>query len=241
MNDMVNLMSANGFIVLYRSLLNWEWYTDPNTTRLFIHCLLRANHKDKRWQGIVINRASFVTSHSILANELGLTISQIRTSINKLKSTGEIAHKSHNKYGIITILKYDNYQVNRSQDSNDIADKSQTNRNKQQINNITIKQGNKREAHGTHVKLTQAQHNALVIEYGLPLITTMIDRMNEYIGIKGKSYKDYNLAIRKWIREEQKNNPKWLPELKAEQQAQDAIVYEPKRSAEEAKEKWDKL
>jgi G3E family GTPase len=202
---------------------------------------LRANHKDKKWQGIVINRASFVTSYSILANELGLTISQIRTSINKLKSTGEIAHKSHNKYGIITILKYDNYQVNRSQDSNDIADKSQANSNKQQINKTTNKQDNKRDAHGSHVKLTREQFDSLIIEYGLPLITTIIDRMNEYIGMKGKPYKDYNLAIRKWIREQQTNNPKWLPELKAEQDAQDAIEYKPKRSAEEAKEKWDKL
>jgi hypothetical protein len=104
-----------------------------------------------------------------------------------------------------------------------------------------MKQGNKRDAHGSHVKLTQEQLDALVTEYGLPLITTMIDRMNEYIGMKGKPYKDYNLAIRKWIREEQKNNPKWLPELKAEQDAHDAKEYQPKRSAEELKEGFNKL
>jgi hypothetical protein len=176
-----------------------------------------------------------------LSGELGLTVSQIRTSINKLKMTNEIAHKSHNKYGVITINKYDDYQVNRKQDSTQISNKSHTNRNKQQGNNETMKQGNKREAHGTHVKLTQAQHDALVAEYGLPLVATIIDRMNEYIGMKGKPYKDYNLAIRKWIREETKNTPTWLPELKAEQEVYDNQEYKPKRSAEEAKKKLEEL
>jgi len=231
----------NGFIVLYRSLLEWEWYSDANTTRLFIHCLLRANHKEKKWQGITIERGSFVTSYAHLALDLGLTVQNVRTSINKLKSTGEVTHKPHSKYGIITINNYDKYQDTNSQPNSQVTVNQQSTNNKQQGNKETKKQVIKREGHGSHVKLTQEQYGALVTEYGLPLITTMIDRMNEYIGMKGKPYKDYNLAIRKWIREEQKNNPKWLPELKAEQEAQDAKEYQPKRSADQVKEGFDKL
>jgi hypothetical protein len=235
----------NGFIVLYRSLLEWEWYSDANTTRLFLHCLLRANHKDNKWQGIMIDRGSFVTSYEKLSQETGLSVRSVRTSLNKLKTTCELTIKTSTKNTVIVINNYNLYQSSDTPTDKRTTNKRQTN-DKQTTtnnndNNVTMKQGNKRDAHGSHVKLTQEQLDALVTEYGLPLITTMIDRMNEYIGMKGKPYKDYNLAIRKWIREEQKNNPKWLPELKAEQDAHDAKEYKPKRSAEELKEGFNKL
>jgi hypothetical protein len=72
-------------------------------------------------------------------------------------------------------------------------------------------------------------------------VTSMIDRMNEYIGIKGGSYKDYNLALRKWIREETSKNPKWLAELKQEQQRHDEKVFEAKRDANTVKDLFNKL
>ena len=38
-----------GFIKIYRQLLEWEWYTDTNTKVLFLHCLLKANFKTKKY------------------------------------------------------------------------------------------------------------------------------------------------------------------------------------------------
>ena len=51
----------DGWISLHRKLKDWEWYTEPNTFRLFIHCLLSANHKDNSWRGIEVKKGSFVT------------------------------------------------------------------------------------------------------------------------------------------------------------------------------------
>ena len=34
-----------GYIKLCRKLAAWEWYTDANTVRVFIHCLIMANWK----------------------------------------------------------------------------------------------------------------------------------------------------------------------------------------------------
>ena len=50
-----------GFIKIDRGILDWEWYSDINTTRLFIHLILKANWKDGRFQGQEIKRGSFVT------------------------------------------------------------------------------------------------------------------------------------------------------------------------------------
>lgn len=99
-----------GFITLHRKLLNWEWYDDVNTSRLFIHCLLRANHKDNNWRGINIKRGQFISSLSKLASETSLTVKQIRTSLKKLNSTNEVASKGQAQHTVFTINNYDLYQ-----------------------------------------------------------------------------------------------------------------------------------
>jgi hypothetical protein len=118
----------SGWICLHRKLLDWEWYSDHNTKILFIHCLLRANHSDTKWKGQAVKRGQFITSLESLSKETGLTISQVRTSIKKLKSTSEIAEKSQARSRVVTVLEYDTYQVNRKQFDSEIAGSSQDNR-----------------------------------------------------------------------------------------------------------------
>ena len=99
-----------GWIKLHRQILNWEWFNDTNTFRLFIYLLLTANYETKKWQGITINRGQILTGRLKLAKTLNLSEREIRTSLNKLKTTNEITIKTTNKYSIITVCKYDNYQ-----------------------------------------------------------------------------------------------------------------------------------
>lgn len=103
-------MADNTFIKLYRSLLNWEWYTDVNTTKLFLHLLLVANRFPSEWRGIRINQGQRLTSLSKLASETGLTIQQTRTAISHLKLTGEITSESTNGYTLITVENYAKFQ-----------------------------------------------------------------------------------------------------------------------------------
>ena len=105
-----NINTGGGFITLDRKILNWEWYDDANTMRVFLHLLLTANHEDKKWHGIDVKRGQRVTSLAHLAEETGLTVQQIRTAISHLKSTGEITTKSTRHYTVVTIAKYDFYQ-----------------------------------------------------------------------------------------------------------------------------------
>ena len=99
-----------GYIKVFRSLLDWEWYQDANTMRVFMHCLLKANYKDMRWQGIVIPKGGFVSSRSKLAQELHLSEQNIRTALNHLKSTGELSIKSTKKYTIYTVNNWGCFQ-----------------------------------------------------------------------------------------------------------------------------------
>lgn len=103
------------FIKLFRSMLDWEWYSDINTKTLFLHMLLKANWREKQWQGIIIERGQFISSYPKLSQETGLTIAQVRTALKRLISTGDITHKATSRYGLFTVINYDKYQAYDSQ------------------------------------------------------------------------------------------------------------------------------
>ncbi|OQB43992.1 MAG: hypothetical protein BWY02_02908 [bacterium ADurb.Bin157] len=104
------MVLEDGYIKLHRSITKWEWYTDANTARLFIHLLLTVNHFPQKWQGIVIERGQRVTSYKELSNELRLSERSVRTAINHLKSTHELTLSTTSKYGLYTINNYEKYQ-----------------------------------------------------------------------------------------------------------------------------------
>ena len=105
-----------GYIQLHRKLLDWEWYSDHNTFRVFIHCLLKANYVDKKWKGDDIPRGSFPSSPSNIGVEIGLTRQKVRTALEKLESTNYITIKTTNKFSLITIVKYTDYQTQVTSD-----------------------------------------------------------------------------------------------------------------------------
>mgnify|MGYP001854331618 FL=1 len=103
-------MLEQGYIKLYRSLLRWEWYDDANTFRVFVHLLLTVNHEPQKWHGITIDRGQRLASFSKIAQELSLSIKEVRTAIRHLIETGELAHSTTAKYGIFTIQNYEKFQ-----------------------------------------------------------------------------------------------------------------------------------
>lgn len=100
----------NGFIKLHRQLLDWEWYGDINVRLVFIHCLLKANFKDKRWQGQLIKRGQFISSLGKLSEGVGISKQQLRTALEKLKKTGEITTKGQGNNTLFIVNKYNDYQ-----------------------------------------------------------------------------------------------------------------------------------
>jgi hypothetical protein len=102
--------SDEEYLKVFRKMVFWEWYTDVNTTKLFLHCLLMANWKPGRWKGISYKRGQFFTSISGLAHETGLTVKEVRTALEHLESTNEVASKTTNRYTLITVLSFDKYQ-----------------------------------------------------------------------------------------------------------------------------------
>lgn len=138
-----------GFIKVDRAILDWKWYKDVNTTRLFFHFLLKANWKEATFEGEKIQRGSFISSYSILSEETGLTVQNIRTAIKRLKSTGEVTVTKHAKYSVFTVNNYCKYQDGNRQTNSQLTGNQQGANNNRRIyknnNNIYNKRPTPKE------------------------------------------------------------------------------------------------
>ena len=103
-------------------MLDWEWFSEPSTTSLFLYFLLSANLEDKQWKGMVVKRGQFVTSINAACEKCGITPRAFRTSLKRLIATKEVTSKTTSKYTIITICNYDYYQYKEAQ-SDKVNDK----------------------------------------------------------------------------------------------------------------------
>ena len=131
-------MNETGFIKLHRSIQSWEWFSDAVTFRVFIYLLLNAQWESSRFRGHEVPKGSLVASYGSIAENLNISVQNVRTAINHLKSTGEITTKSTNKFTIISVANWEKYQccdeeINKQ--TNKPANNQLTN-NQQTTNNI---------------------------------------------------------------------------------------------------------
>ena len=99
-----------GWVKFHRRIVNWEWYDDPNTFRMFFHLIVTANHKDDSYRGKLIKRGQKLTSIRHLADELSIDEKTVQRCLRNLQSTKEIKVDS-SRYGtLITVRKYGDYQ-----------------------------------------------------------------------------------------------------------------------------------
>ena len=192
------------YIKLSRSMLEWEWYSDINTCRLFIHMLLKANWKDGNFKGTPVPRGSFVSSIRKLSDQTGLTEREIRTAISHLKTTGEVTSKTTSKYSIFTVVNYDLYQSNDTQSDIQVTIERQSN----DIQTTTIEEGKKER---------RKEDNNNAVRFTPPDVDTVrdycIERNNsvdarafiDFYSSKGwmigkNKMKDWKAAVRTWER-----------------------------------------
>lgn len=110
-------MYSKGFVKLRRSLPDWEWYSDTNTVRLFVHILLRVHFSETVWKGVVIGRGSMVTSVQSLSQETGLSVQQTRSALRHLLDSGQITCETTNRYSVLTVVNYDDFRYRNEQDN----------------------------------------------------------------------------------------------------------------------------
>lgn len=104
------MAKKGNFVYIHRKIMDWEWYKDPNTFRVFLHLILRANWKPARYKGRQIMRGQTFASYRTLGEELDLSVQELRTALDHLEATGEATRKQYPDGLIITVKNYDLYQ-----------------------------------------------------------------------------------------------------------------------------------
>ena len=203
-----------GYIKLDRGLKNWEWKDKPNMVALWIEILLQANYYDSKWHGKVYEAGSFPTSIAKLSTSTGLTAQQIRTCLNRLKSTNEITIESTSHGTKICVTKWADYQCcgddNNKQNNKQVNNQLTSN---QQTNNNTIrkKEGNKeknkdniRHKYGQYMNVLLSDEDMEKLKEEFPAdYRDRIERVSEYCASTGKSYKNYLATIRNWAKKDE--------------------------------------
>lgn len=202
----------SGWIKIHRKILEWEWYSDTNTFRLFIHLLLTATHKEISFRNKKIKAGSLVTSLTKLSEETGLTKREVRTALEKLKMTHEVTHQTTHQNSIITIENWNLYQANDTQ-SDTQATHSCYNKNirreeereysRTTNNNVVSLTSSLYKGYGQYdnVYLSNQQRGALLTQMGSEkLLATLVDELSENIASKTEKVFDEHYPNMHYIR-----------------------------------------
>jgi len=103
-------MSDKGYVKTFRKIKCWEWYKDISVKVLFIHLLLEVEPEDTYIQGVFVKAGSTKKTVNELSVESGLTTQQTRRAIKELEKTNEITIKTTNRYTVISLVKWLDYQ-----------------------------------------------------------------------------------------------------------------------------------
>jgi DNA-binding transcriptional MerR regulator len=167
----------SGWIKLHRKFLDWEWFNKSEAVHLFLYILIKANHKDAKWQGNDVKRGQFISSLGNISNATGISIQQIRTILKKLEKTNEIEVKSTSQFTIVTICKYECYQ-----DENETTNKPLTNNQQTTNKQSTTNKNDKKEKNEKEVILDSWIDYRKSIRKALSqaTINTILKKMESY-------------------------------------------------------------
>lgn len=128
-----------GWICIHRKLKSKGFYRNSQYVHLWLHLLVSANSKPKEflWSGktIVLKPGQFITGRTSLVSETGIPKSTIERALDLFEREGQIGQQKTNKYRLITILKWGNYQQERATG----GQLAGTNNNNNKVNNREAK------------------------------------------------------------------------------------------------------
>ena len=115
-----------GYVRLWRRTADSRVFQNEGLLKVWIWCLLRANHKEiwvsiKTGRGqteVLLKPGQFIFGRDSAAKKLRMKPTTVWGRMLKLKTLGNIDIESHRQYSIITIINWESYQApNEKNDS----------------------------------------------------------------------------------------------------------------------------
>ncbi len=209
-------MNNQGWIKIHRKLLNSLIFSSEKGLKVWIWCLLKANHEETDFyigrQKIHILPGQFVTGKNTAKEELEMAVGTIWFWLKQLEVEHNIERKSTNKYSVITILKWKDYQqiepkIERrlNADRTQIVQQIEPNNNienEENDNKISSKKYIKKVEFNSLTTLTEPILQEISTKYGvsLPFVKDSLDSMTNWLLAKNKTYHDYKAGLINWVK-----------------------------------------
>jgi len=172
------MASGSGFITLHRKLLDSAVFDNPNDLKIWIWCLLRANHaSNKVFFGkdeLVVQRGQFVYGRFTASDELKMNPSTIYKILKKLERAGMIEIKSNNKNSLLSIVKYELYQNRDTRGEQQSNNKVTTEEQQSNTNNNVTRINNETKEHTRNE--VQERWNSFAMEHGLSTVIKLSEK-----------------------------------------------------------------
>jgi len=108
------MSDEKGWIKLHRRILESPVFHDEKLLKIWVACLLKANHKKKSIvfnnEVIEIQRGQFIFGRIEFAKELNMNSSSVYRRLKLLEKLKKVNIKSNNKFSVLSIVKYNTYQ-----------------------------------------------------------------------------------------------------------------------------------
>lgn len=133
------MVDRNGFIKLDRCLLQKHIFKNEKILKVWVWCLLRANHSDQSetvgLKEVPIKPGQFITGRYKAAEELRMNPSTAWKYLKWLEKNQSIVINSNNKFSVVTVINWDFYQVEKYKGDNKMTTKKQQNDTDKNVKN----------------------------------------------------------------------------------------------------------
>lgn len=168
----------------------------------WVDLLLMANYKDAKTllgsELVEIKRGSFITSELKLMERWSWSKTKVRAFLGLLESEQMIIKTSDRKKTTITLCNYSDYQTLETT-KKPPEDYGETTKRHNEESKELKEVKKEKIAVAEHVRVSQAEYDQLVDKLGEDLTQTYIERLDNYIGSKGKRYKSHYRTILTWV------------------------------------------
>lgn len=135
-------MEDNTWLKLYRKLLKSPIFENEKALKIWIWCLLKATHIEREQlvgqQIIHLEKGQFIFGREKASEELKMTESTIYKYIKLLEKLQMISINSNNKFSVISIEKWEDYQDKKQQENNKVTTKEQQSNTNKNVKNIYL-------------------------------------------------------------------------------------------------------
>ena len=125
-----------GWIKLYRKLIESPIFQNEKALKIWIWCLCKANYEEKDQlvgkQMIHLKEGQFITGRIKASNELKMNQSTVYKYLVTLEKLKMVHLESNNKFSIVSIEKWEDYQtLNLNNNSNNNSKRTTKEHNKE--------------------------------------------------------------------------------------------------------------